>query len=289
MIGNFFRCGVRRLKRCTFSTAPNEPITIESFRNLQLNRLKDLKSENFDKKALYHLIGDFLVRPEKPDLTAAEQLLKEFQSDLPEIDAKGDLVSLYVVQLLEVRDESNVQKAVEFISHILEANSKLLSSPFVVEFLWENLIKSHANEAGQKFYEVCVQRSELIESCGFSLDISFKERLLLELFLPCRNQAMIDRIISESVSDNRIGINPSTLLEIFKVTVEPEVEDPYPEPEPFANAATLPRFHALVSLLQHWKDLGIPIKGDVISKALSNLFESFLPSNSMMKRLESLI
>ncbi len=290
MIGNMLRNGVRRLRcRRFFTSAPNEIVTIENFRNIQLNRLKELKPDQFDKPALYHLIGDFLVKPEKPDLVAAEQLLTTFRSYLPEIDTKGDLVSLYIVQLIESKDESDTQKAVEFVSSLLELQSRSLVSPFIIEFIWENVIKYHASESGQVFYDVCVKHYSLIESCEISTEKTFKERLLLELFLPCRNQAMIDRIVADSVSDGRIGVSASTLLEIFKVFIEPEPEDPYPEPEPFTEAATLPRFHSLVSLLQHWKDLGIPVKGDSVSKALSNIFKKFLPSNSMMKSLESLI
>ncbi len=271
----------------------SQPITIENFRNVQLNYLKALKLEQFDKAALYHLIGDFLVKPEQPDLLAAERLLNAFRSNLPEIDAKGELVSLYIIQLFEWKNEESPAKAVDLVCSILEQVEPLKSAsiitPFVLEFIWENLIKTHSNDSAHRFYDACKKHSALIESTGFSFDNAFKERLLLELFLPCRNQALTDRIVADSLVEDKIGISCATLYEIFKVFVEPEIEDPYPEPEIFSPSSVIPRFHALVSLLQRWKDSGIPIKGESVSKALASLFQNFLPSNSMIKRLESVI
>lgn len=298
IFGNIVRSGLRRARRCLSYGSPcplNETISIDNFRKIQLESLLNLKPENFDKCALYHFIADFLVKPEKPDLRVAERLLNAFHQNLYDIDSNGELPSLYLIQLFESKDASAAQKAVDFVAKLFEnVESRKCESPiaitsFMIEFIWENLIKTSSNEAGRLFYDTCVKYSSLLENCGFTFDIAFKERLLLELFLPCRNQAMVDRIISDSVSDGKICVNSSTLLEIFKVFTEPEIEDPYPEVELFSDSTTLPRFHALVDLLKHWKESGIPIKGDSVSKALSGLFQKFLPSNSMLKQLESVI
>lgn len=298
MISKLLRGGLRRIPRCSFSSSlarktPEEVITLENFRKVQLNRLMELKPGQFDNNTFYHLVGDFLVKPERPDLIIAEQLLNACHNQLPDIDHKGELCSLYLIQLLDSKETFVSQKAVDFVSRLLEQAASLKRDPpavvtsFMMEFLWENLTKTHSNDAGQCFYDTCSKHSKLLQSIGFSFNQELKERLLLELFLPCRNLSMVNRIVLESVTNNQISISAPTLVEIFNVAIEPEIEDPYPEIELFSDPRTVPRFHALVELLHQWKELGIPIKGESISKALTILFQKFLPSESMLKKLES--
>lgn len=111
---------------------------------------------------------------------------------------------------------------------------------------------------------------------------------MVDLFLTCRNDVMIDRIVAESVSNSAIGIRPDTLVEVFKVALQSDAEDPYHDPEPFSESTVQPRFHKLLQVLERWKSAGVPIKGEAVSSALSIVFQDFLPSEKMLKDLQEL-
>lgn len=264
-------------------------LNIESFRKFQAQTLQEMNPDQFNEVALYHFIGDFLVKPDQPDLSVAQRMIDEFLFKIPSLDPKGELTTLFLIQLLESNEAGKEGRAVDLIGRILDFKAakkspiQLSLTSFALEYTWEQVIKNLSSDAGQAFYTVCGKNFVQLQEIGFAFSPEFKERLLLDLFLPCHNDIMIDRIVAESV-----GIRAETLVEVFKVALQPDSEDPYHDPEPFSESTIQPRFHKLIQVLERWKSAGIPIKGEAVSSALSTVFQDFLPSEKMLKELQAL-
>lgn len=267
----------------TVSIANN--LEIDEFRQQQLARLQCLKPSDFTPSALNQLIADFLVSPNKPDTILAGRLLDKFLFKVPEIDENGDLVTLYLLQLIQ---NGEISSGIEFVLRLLK-ESQIPVTPFIMECILKGIIDSKSDELGLNLLKTIkeTENSQLI-------NLELSEQLIIELFLPRLNWPAIDFIIAESVTNSevqQINISSSVLQEIFQVLLAPHPNDPYYdalENEPFTGNLVNPRFHRLLQLLERWKHTGIPIKGKQISKALEDIFKNFLPTESMMKELQKL-
>lgn len=268
---------------------------LESFRSSQFTNLQGL--ESLTEENLFHLIADFLVKPETPDLAMSEKLINKFVFTHPGIDPQGELCSLFLIQLLQKRTRENTSKAVDFFKSLLEAVAiekaaapvQIKISQFLIEYILEAIFEIKDDISGGELYQICndTRFKHLVPTFN-----AYKDRLILELFLPSLNWKFVDLIVSDSVnSNNQITVSSNVLAEIFHVLLHPNNDDLYFEPinqEPFANTTIQPRFHRLVELLERWISSGISIKGLEMSKAVAKTFSRFIPSESMMKKLETL-
>lgn len=297
LVRQLLRSCCRRGRTFATKTAPVEGFQIldtESFRKFQAQTLQELNPDQFNEVSLYHFIGDFLVKPERPDIPVAQKMIDEFLFKVPSLDPKGELTTLFLIQLLDSDALDKESKAVDLIGRILnfkaakKTNIDLTLTPFMLEYTWEQVIKNHANNAGQALFDICAKSSSQLQEIGFAFSAEFKEHLLVDLFLPCRNDQLIDRIVSKSVSNNAIGIKPETLVEVFKAALQPDPDDLYHDSEMFSESTVQPRFQKLLQVLERWKSAGIPIKGEVVSAALSTVFQDFLPTEKMLQDLQAL-
>lgn len=263
-------------------------LNIEEYRQHQLERLQSLKPSEFTHSTLNQLISDFLTSPLKPDIQVAGKLLDKFLFKVPEIDENGDLCSLILLQLLDFED---LGAASDLFMRLLKSNEEATKSTpvnsFVFECVWKAVINKKSDSIGWELLKACKESSisELVTS-------EFKEKLILQLFLPRLNWTAIDFIISESVSNIQITLSASVLQEIFQVLLTPIPNDYHfdaVESEPFTAHLLNPRFHRLIEALDRWKNSGIPIKGSQIAKALEASFKKFLPTETMMESLQKLI
>lgn len=273
----------RNFSSCVTATASEIPDIFE-YRQEQLSRLQDLKPADFSPVVLNQLIADFLVSPRKPDTILAGKLLDKFLFKVPEIDENGDLITLYLLQLIQ---ENEIGQSFGFIKRILqEKDSKVPITEFMIELVWRALIDSKSDKFGFELLKT-INDSKFTQF----LTNEFKEKLVIDLFLPCLNWDAIDFIVSESAT-TQITISASVLQEVFHVLLNPVPNDSYYGPidsEPFSGGLVNPRFHRLLQVLDRWKNSGIPIKGTQISKALEITFKTFLPTESMMNELQKLL
>lgn len=271
---------------------PNN-LNIEEYRNKQLERLQSLKPSDFTPSALNQLISDFLISPLRPDVQVAGKLLDKFLFNVPGVDDNGELCVLYLLQLIDAED---IEMAADFFMKLLKSNeeavkSRTLSNSFMFECLWKEIIDKKFDSVGFNLLKACCLEatqpaiSELVTS-------EFKEKLILELFLPRLNWPAIDFVISASVSNHQITVPAAVLQEIFHVLLSPVANDYHYDPvesEPFTSHLVNPRFHRLIEGLNRWKNAGIPIKGTQIAKALEESFKKFLPTEPMMESLQKLL
>lgn len=283
----------------SFSTVVNETLgkvpasfnnlNIEEYRLHQLDRLQSLKPSEFTPSALNQLISDFLTSPLKPDVQVARKLLDKFIYKVPEIDENGDLCSFLLLQLLDVED---LEAASEFFMKLLKSKEEeaVLVNSFIFECIWKAVIDKKSDSIGFELLKAC--KETLKPTISQLVTSEFKEKLILQLFLPRLNWVAIDFLVSESVSNNQIAVPASVLQEIFHVLLNPIPNDFHfdvVESEPFTSHVVNPRFHRLIEVLGRWKNSGIPIKGSQISKALEDSFKKFLPTESMMESLQKLL
>ena len=270
------------------STTPSH-LNIAEYRQHQLERLQAMKPSEFTPASLNQLIADFLVSPLKPDVQVAGKLLDKFLFKVPGLDESGDLCSLYLLQLIDAED---LETAVDFFKKLLNSKEEVkLANSFMFESIWKSVIDKKADALGFELLKTCKESaspaiSELVSA-------EFKERLILQLFLPRLNWVAVDFLISESVSNNnQITIPAAVLQEIFHVLLNPIPNDLYNDPlesESFTGNLINPRFHRLIEILDRWKSTGIPIKGSQIAKALEETFKKFLPTDAMMESLQKLL
>lgn len=280
-----------KLQNRSFSSTLAAPLNeifdnleIDEHRLKQLGRLQSVKPDDFTPVALNQLIADFLVSPKIPDTVMAGQLLNKFLFKVPKIDEKGELISLYLLQLVQNKE---IATGAQFLKKILqEKECQIPLPPFMLECLWKGIIDSKADSIGFDLLKTIKEsKSELITA-------EFTEQLILDLFLPRLNWPAIDYIVAESaVESQEITISASTLQEIFHLLLAPVPNDPYFDPldsEPFTGNLVNPRFHRLLQILERWKNSNIPIKGKQISRALEESFKRFLPTEAMMNELQKL-
>ena len=266
-------------------------LNISEYRNLQLERLQSLKPADFTPKALNQLITDFLVSPRKPDIKVAGKLLDKFLFKVPGLDENGDLCSFYLLQLIDAED---IEEASNFFVKLLklkdEASKGTLVNSFMFECIWKAIIDTKSDCIGFEVLKCCKDAIE--PSISELMTSEFKEKLILQLFLPRLNWNAVDFLIAESVLNNQITIPAAVMQEIFHVLLNPIPNDFYYDPiesEPFTANVINPRFHRLLEVLNRWKHAGIPIKGTQIAKALEESFKTFLPTESMMESLQKLL
>lgn len=270
----------------------NAPAEIEEYRNHQLERLQSLKPSEFNPLALNQLIADFLVSPKTPDTLLAGKLLDKFLFKVPGIDEKGDLATLYLLQLAQAGETS---QSAAFLKKLLQApeSAKLPVTPFMLECVWKSLTDSLNDTAAFDLLQACKETS-FPQIVGNFLTREFKDQLILQLFLPRLNWSAINFLIADSVQNDQITVSAHIIEEIFLVLLHPTASPSEPffdpvEAEPFTANTVNPRFHRLIQTLEEWKNLGIPIKGKQISKALEETFKRFLPTDSMMDALQKLL
>lgn len=264
---------------------------VEANRIFQLEKLQALKASEFSPLQLNQLITDFLIKPNPPDVTLAGKLLEKYLFKFPEIDEKGDLSSLYLIQLL---NNAELGSCVHFLKLLLKKPEfmNVLNSQFIFDCVWKALSDSKSDAYAFDLLTAMNENREqnIIQSY---LTREFKDQLIIDIFLPRLNWEAIDHLIRDSVgANNQISIHPSILKEIFIVVLHPDPSDPYFEPidaDPFSSATLNPRFHRLIELLERWKSIGIPIKGRNISGAFEEVFKRFLPSKFMMESLQKIL
>lgn len=292
---------ITNLKYSTVSTVRNtfandqdrsNSYQISDLRSEQLSRLQTLKPSEFSSLALNQLIADFLVSHTPNNLKMATKLIDKFFFKVPGIDPEGDLATLYILHLIGAK---SISTCVNFLKSILstkkDLNLKIPVTSFMLECTWRALINEKDDVAALELLQICYDSE--IQVVNQFLNNDFKDKLILELFLPRLNWSAIDLIVRKSSSNgHQITTSAQVLQEIFHVLLHPNPDDLYFDPinsEPFTANIINARFHRLIEVLQRWKNSGIQIKGIQISKALEETFKRFLPTVSMMNELQKLV
>lgn len=280
-----FRIPIRLFSSETLAESPPiASLEIGEYRAHQLERLQNLKPSEFTPQSLNQLIADFLVSPRTPDTLLAGKLMDKFLFKVPGIDEKGDLVTLYLLQLAQLRETS---LSVEFLKKLLKFPGFSVTD-FMLECVWKSLLDSLDDSSAFDLLITC----EETEIGNKFLTREFKDQLIIQLFLPRLNWPAINHLIAESVQNDQITVSADVIQEIFHVLLHQTPSDSYFDPvetEPFTANVSNPRFHRLLQILEDWKHAGIPIKGKQISKALEETFKRFLPTESMLDALQKLI
>jgi hypothetical protein len=265
------------------------PLEIGDYRSHQLDRLQSLKPSDFTPSSLNQLIADFLVSPKTPDTLLAGKLIDKFLFKVPGIDEKGDLATLYLLQLTQIGETT---QSAEFLEKLLKSSNsesgQVPATNFMLECVWKSLLDSLNDTSAFNLLKTCKET----EIGNNFLTRDFKDQLILQLLLPCLNWPAVNFLIAESVQNDQITVSAEVLQEIFHVLLHPTPSDSYFDPveaEPFTATTSNPRFHRLIQILEDWKHAGVPIKGKQISKALEETFKRFLPTESMMDALQKLI
>lgn len=276
------------------TSAPNEALLdhlsalFESGKKIlsRLEKDKPLKTSNVELRSMLNE----LFKANTVNVQLAGKILEKSIGMVNELDSNGRFSSYHLVKLVE---NKQLNKAVDFLKLLMKIPREMKNSLdyFCLDTVFRALVEEKEDDLGFDLLKSCKESSfpELIEKFA---DKKFKEDLIMNLFLPRLNWAAIEYLVSDSVQEGEIKMSLNILHDIFHVVLTPNPNDRYFDPvdlEHFTSDISNPRFHRFLELLQSWKNSGIPIKGQQMSRALEETFKRFLPTESMMDGLQKLL